>query len=75
MKRSKSAPTKLKAGEGIVTNVVFYGNHVEYAINMGKSMMTAVVSNPVFEHVVPVGAVAKIDFDPDRTWLLPAEDK
>jgi len=75
VKRSNNSASKLKAGEGIVNNVVFYGNHVEYSINMGKSVMTAVVSNPVFEDIVPVGAVAKIEFDPERTWLLPADGK
>ena len=74
VKRSKSSPKNLKSAEGLVENVVFYGNHVEYSINMGSNMMTAVVSNPVFEEVVPIGAVAKIDFDPERTWLLPAEN-
>jgi iron(III) transport system ATP-binding protein len=70
--RSKTARNKMKANEGLVKNVVFYGNHVEYEIETTQASMTVVVSDPVYDEIVPVGAVAKIDFDSSRAWLMPS---
>ena len=73
VKRSSSDAKSRKASEGVVTNVVFYGNHVEYSIDTANQTITAVVSDPIYDEIVPVGAVAKIDFDESRAWLLPSE--
>ena len=62
-----------KVNEGIVKKVVFYGNHVEYSIDTPTQTIAAVVSDPVYDEIVPVGAVAKIDFDESRAWLLPSD--
>lgn len=73
--RSKTAKNKMKANEGLVKNVVFYGNHVEYEIETAQLTISAVVSDPVYDEIVSVGAVAKFDFDPSRAWLMPATGK
>jgi iron(III) transport system ATP-binding protein len=68
---SKSA--KPGKSEGVVSNVVFYGNHVEYTLDTDEGVILAVVSDPIYEEIVPVGKVAKYSFDEDRAWLLPSE--
>lgn len=73
VKKSSSSSKSRKANEGIVKNVVFYGNHVEYSIDTPTQTIAAVVSDPVYDEIVPVGAVAKIDFDESRAWLLPSD--
>lgn len=60
-------------GEGMVSNVVFYGNHVEYTIDTQEGVILAVESDPIYEEIVPVGKVAKYSFDEDRAWLLPSD--
>ena len=59
------------AGGGLVRNVVFYGNHVEYEIETSNGLIGAVVSDPIYQEIVPVGAAAKFGFDSSRSWLLP----
>ena len=73
VKKSSSAGKSRKANEGIVKNVVFYGNHVEYSIDTPNQTIAAVVSDPIYDEIVPVGAVAKIGFDESRAWLLPSD--
>ncbi|MFZ9728485.1 MAG: ABC transporter ATP-binding protein [Candidatus Nanopelagicaceae bacterium] len=73
VKKSGTASENRKANEGIVKNVVFYGNHVEYSIDTPHQTISAVVSDPVYDDIVPVGAVAKINFDESRAWLLPSD--
>lgn len=62
-------------GEGLVSNVVFYGNHVEYTIDTQEGVILAVESDPIYEEIVPVGKVAKYSFDEDRAWLLPSDSE
>lgn len=73
VKKTSSSSKSRKADEGIVKNVVFYGNHVEYSIETPNQTIAAVVSDPIYDEIVPVGAIAKIYFDETRTWLLPSE--
>lgn len=73
VKSSSSSPEKRRANEGLVKNVVFYGNHVEYLIDTPTATITAVVSDPIYDEIVPVGQVAKIEFDESRAWLLPSQ--
>ena len=61
-------------GVATVTNVTFYGAHVEYVLNSKYGEITALVSDPVFEDIVKVGSLARISFDPSRAWLLPLSD-
>ncbi len=61
--------------EGLVTNVVFYGNHVEYTLETEEGVILAVESDPVYEEIVPVGKVAKYSFAEDRAWLLPSDSE
>lgn len=68
---SKSA--KPGKGEGVVSNVVFYGNHVEYTLDTDQGVILAVVSDPVYEEIVQVGEVAKYSFLESRAWLLPSD--
>ncbi len=62
-----------KATQGRVLNVVFYGEHVEYTIESGSGNIVAVVSDPQYDQIVPVGEIAEYYFDADRAWLLPAD--
>jgi iron(III) transport system ATP-binding protein len=70
---AKSSSKKLGKGEGRVTNVVFYGNHVEYTLETQEGVIVAVVSDPIYDEIVTVGKVAKYSFDQKRAWLLPSD--
>jgi iron(III) transport system ATP-binding protein len=70
-----SKSSKPGKSEGLVSNVVFYGNHVEYTLDTEEGVILAVVSDPIYEEIVSVGKVAKYSFDEDRTWLLPSESE
>jgi hypothetical protein len=70
---SKSA--KPGKSEGVVSNVVFYGNHVEYTLKTDEGVILAVVSDPIYEDIVQVGEVAKYSFDEERAWLLPSDSE
>ena len=70
---AKGKTAKAGNGEGKVTNVVFYGNHVEYTLDTHEGVIVAVVSDPVYEEIVPVGKIAKYAFAADRAWLLPSD--
>ena len=70
---SKSQGKSMGKGEGRVTNVVFYGNHVEYTLDTHEGVIVSVVSDPIYDEIVPVGKIAKYSFDPSRAWLLPSE--
>jgi iron(III) transport system ATP-binding protein len=70
---AKGKTAKVGKGEGKVTNVVFYGNHVEYTLDTHEGVIVAVVSDPVYEEIVPVGKIAKYAFAADRAWLLPSD--
>ena len=59
--------------EGKVSQVVFYGEHVEYTIETQSGDLIAVVSNPVYEEIVPVGSIAKYSFDQNRAWLVSSD--
>lgn len=58
---------------GKVTQVVFYGEHVEYTISTHSGELIAVVSNPIYDEIVPVGSMAKYSFEQGRAWLVSAE--
>lgn len=73
VKKTSSSSKSRNADEGIVKNVVFYGNHVEYSIETPNQTIAAVVSDPIYDEIVPVGAIAQIYFDESRAWLLPSE--
>ena len=70
---SKSRGASFEKGEGKVTNVVFYGNHVEYTLDTHEGEIVAVVSDPIYEEIVPVGKIAHYSFEPDRARLLPSD--
>lgn len=58
---------------GRVLNVVFYGEHVEYSIETEKGNIVAVVSDPKYDEIVPIGQMAEFSFDQTRAWLLPSD--
>ena len=68
---SSNSGSQINIGEGVVENLVFYGNHVEYTLESNEGKIIAVVSDPIYEEIVPVGKIANYSFDPTRTWLLP----
>lgn len=70
---SKSRGNKVDKGEGTVTNVVFYGNHVEYTLDTQEGTIVALVSDPVYDEIVQIGKVARYSFAADRAWLLPSD--
>jgi hypothetical protein len=67
-----SSETEIGDGVGRVLNVIFYGAHVEYLIKSANGELTAVVSDPTYDEIVPVGHMAEFSFDPKRAWLLPS---
>ena len=70
---SKTSGKNLGKGEGRVTSVVFYGNHVEYTLETNEGTIVSVVSDPIYDEIVAVGKVARYAFDPSRAWLLPSD--
>jgi len=70
---AKGKGTKVGKGEGKVTNVVFYGNHVEYTLETDEGVIIAVESDPLYDDIVPVGKIARYSFPADRAWLLPSD--
>jgi hypothetical protein len=46
---------------------------VEYTLDTHEGVIVAVVSDPVYEEIVPVGKIAKYAFAADRAWLLPSD--
>lgn len=73
--RAKSGNESISGTQGQVKQVVFYGEHVEYRIQSQVGLIVAVASDPIYEEIVPVGAFAEFSFDPNRSWLLPADKK
>lgn len=60
-------------GKGKITNVVFYGAHVEYALQTDHGSLNILQSDPVYEEIFRVGEEAEYSFEPSRAWLLPAQ--
>jgi len=58
-------------GRGKITNVVFYGAHVEYALDTEDGVLNILQSDPIFDEIFKVGDDVQYDFDPSRAWLLP----
>jgi iron(III) transport system ATP-binding protein len=75
VKRAESGNETISGTQGQVKQVVFYGQHVEYRIQTQVGIIIAVVSDPIFSEIVPVGEFAEFSFDPNRSWLLPADKK
>jgi len=59
-------------GQGKVTNVVFYGAHVEYTLESSHGTITILQSDPIYEEIFAIGESASFTFDPGRAWLLPS---
>jgi iron(III) transport system ATP-binding protein len=75
VKPAQAGNASISGTQGRVKQVVFYGEHVEYRIESEVGIIIAVSSDPVFEEIVPVGSYAEFVFDPERSWLLPADSK
>jgi iron(III) transport system ATP-binding protein len=75
VKRAESGNQSISGTQGQVMQVVFYGQHVEYRIQSQVGIVIAVVSDPIFSEIVRVGEFAEFSFDPNRSWLLPADKK
>ena len=59
--------------QATVKDVVFYGEHVEYELDVNGKTVIAVVSDPVYSEIVEVGHKAHLSFDASRAWLLPVD--
>lgn len=57
--------------DGTVSNIVFYGNHVEYSITTKHGEVSAIESDPIYDEIVQPGQSASLSFHPSRAWLLP----
>jgi iron(III) transport system ATP-binding protein len=75
VKPAQAGNASISGTQGQVKQVVFYGQHVEYRIQSQVGIITAVVSDPIFSEIVPVGEYAEFAFDPERSWLLPGDSK
>ena len=75
VKPAQAGNASISGTQGRVKQVVFYGEHVEYRIESEVGIIIAVTSDPVFEEIVPVGSFAEFAFEPERSWLLPADSK
>ncbi|CAB5117887.1 unannotated protein [freshwater metagenome] len=73
VKRAQGSNQTIAGTQGLVKQVVFYGEHVEYRIETELGIIIAVASDPIFEEIVKVGEFAEFSFDPMRSWLLPAD--
>jgi iron(III) transport system ATP-binding protein len=73
VKKAKAQSQSITGTQGVVKQVVFYGEHVEYRIQTEIGMIIAVDSDPIFDEIVKVGEFAEFSFDPMRSWLLPAD--
>ncbi|WP_227000565.1 ABC transporter ATP-binding protein [Protaetiibacter intestinalis] len=73
VRRYAEGDDQVVGNHGRVLNAVFYGESVEYEIETEVGTIVAVVSDPVYEEIVPVGELVGISFDPERAWLLPAD--
>ena len=60
-------------GTGTVSNVIYYGEHVEYTLSTSEGPIVATTSDPVIDGILAVGANAYFSFEPSRAWLLPQD--
>lgn len=60
-------------GIGSVSNVIYYGEHVEYTLTTDEGTIIAITSDPVIGDMLTVGSSAHYSFEPSRAWLLPRE--
>ncbi|MEV1132359.1 ABC transporter ATP-binding protein [Agromyces sp. NPDC049794] len=65
---------RIAGNHGRVLSAVFYGESVEYEIETEVGNIVAVVSDPTFTEIAPVGTIVGVSFAPERAWLLPAGD-
>ena len=59
------------SGEGTVTSVIYYGEHVEYSLNTANGEIVATTSDPTPSEILAAGEKAALSFEADRAWLLP----
>ena len=61
------------SGEGTVSMVIYYGEHVEYTLDTDNGQIVATTSDPVPSEILKVGEKASFSFEPTHAWLLPQE--
>jgi iron(III) transport system ATP-binding protein len=61
------------SGEGVVSMVIYYGEHVEYTLKTSSGEIVATTTDPEPTEMLRVGDQASFSFDPSHAWLLPKE--
>lgn len=59
------------SGEGTVTTVIYYGEHVEYTLSTSSGEIVATTTDPIPSEILSVGEKASFSFEANRAWLLP----
>lgn len=67
---SKEPAVNLISGRGKVSNVIYYGEHVEYELSTEIGPITAITSNPDLGQILELNNDAYYSFESTRTWLL-----
>ena len=62
---------EIRGRHGKVVAAVFYGEHVEYELEMETGNILVVVSDPDVGSIFAEGADVSLQFAADRAWLLP----
>lgn len=70
---SRSPIAGLISGEGTVSMVIYYGEHVEYTIKTKNGEIVATTTNPLPAEMLKVGESATYSFAAQSSWLLPKE--
>ena len=66
-----AGPGEIMGRHGKVLATVFYGEHVEYEVEMETGNLLVVVSDPDVQEIFAEGADVTLDFSSTRAWLLP----
>jgi iron(III) transport system ATP-binding protein len=65
---------EVRASTGRILSSVFYGAWIEYDIETESGNMTAMVYDPAPGDLMTAGTFVSVGFEPERAWLMPAED-
>ncbi|MCL2317329.1 MAG: ABC transporter ATP-binding protein [Actinomycetia bacterium] len=64
-------PKEVAGRRAEVTSAVFYGDMIEYVVRSVQGRITVVVSDPDVSTIFAVGDFVDLDFEQQRSWLLP----
>lgn len=70
---SRNPVAGLISGSGVVSMVIYYGEHVEYTLTTPSGEVVATTTDPEPSEILKVGDQASFSFEPSHAWLLPKE--